>query len=108
MIHMIFELLVSSARICAYTSATPGACAVVGIATSIKQHSKNAQTLATVPPKLFFLLRFALLSRTSIYAVRFFGGNPGSNMQEIKLTRSIRTDMGEKQEFHFLGFEVSC
>src|SRR5262247_2667679 len=47
---MIFELLVSSARICAYTSATPGACAVAGSATSIKQQNKNAQTLATFPP----------------------------------------------------------
>ena len=34
MIHMIFELFVSSALICAYTSETPGACAAIGIAPS--------------------------------------------------------------------------
>jgi hypothetical protein len=42
MIHMIFELLVSSALICAYTSVRLGACAVSGIAASKKIATAHA------------------------------------------------------------------
>src|SRR6267142_6468359 len=52
-IHMILELFVSSARICAYVSETPGACAGRGTADSIKQHSTHPISFATVPPRIF-------------------------------------------------------
>src|SRR5260370_39445010 len=67
-IHIIFELFVSSARICAYTSETPGACAVAGSAVRIKQHKKTTQTLATFPPRVFRVFALRILGRTSIYA----------------------------------------
>src|SRR6202795_3046820 len=56
MIHMIFELLVSSARNKAYISESPGACAVVGIAASSKKQITHAHTLATVPPPCLQIL----------------------------------------------------
>src|SRR5437660_672518 len=52
MIHMILELLVSSARICAYISVTPGACAGSGIAASSKKHRTHPHSFDTVPPRV--------------------------------------------------------
>src|SRR5580704_16777666 len=68
MIHMIFELFVSSARISAYISDIPGACAVIGIAASNKKHTTHAHSFPTVPPKFFQESLNHLPSRTSIYA----------------------------------------
>src|SRR6266700_773240 len=70
MIHIIFELFVSSARIWAYTSETPGACAVAGSAARIKHERKNAQSLATFPPTRSLLFLFRVRSRSSIYLSR--------------------------------------
>src|SRR5580700_5742531 len=53
MIHMIFELLVSSARIRAYISVSPGACAVIGTAASSKRQIIQAHNFPTVPPNVF-------------------------------------------------------
>src|SRR5689334_10128939 len=50
MSHMIFELLVSSARIFAYTSASVGACAVTGSADKNKTHRTAPLARFTKPP----------------------------------------------------------
>src|SRR5208282_6423998 len=68
MIHMIFELFVSSARISAYISEIPGACAVIGMAASNKKHNTHAQSFPTFPPKCFQESPNRFPSRTSIYA----------------------------------------
>src|ERR1700735_2154318 len=56
MIHMIFELFVSSALICAYTSETPGACAPTAIAPrnttpAAHAHTLLPRTFSTFPPR---------------------------------------------------------
>src|SRR5271155_2852146 len=48
---MIFELFVSSARICEYISEIPGACAVNGIACSNITPTAHANAFTTVPPR---------------------------------------------------------
>jgi len=52
MIHIILELFVSSARICAYVSESPGACAGSGIAASSKKHITHAINFPTFPPRI--------------------------------------------------------
>src|SRR5205823_1092842 len=74
MIHMILELLVSSARICAYISETPGACAGSGIAASSKKHSTHPHSFDTVPPGFF-----GILARIAQPHVNIRSGLPGGN-----------------------------
>src|ERR1700678_886741 len=50
-IHMIFELFVSSALIRAYTSEIPGACAAIGMAPSNSSPARHAHAFTTVPPR---------------------------------------------------------
>src|SRR5207253_1577742 len=64
MIHMILEWFVSSARIWALTSVTPGACAVTGSAANTKQERKNALNLATFPPSGLLLAHHQYGERT--------------------------------------------
>src|SRR5689334_10301152 len=68
MIHMIFEWLVSSARICAYIPERPGACAGSGKAASNKKQRRYVQNFATVPPTPCHNVFTASLGRTQIYA----------------------------------------
>src|SRR5271169_5266399 len=68
MIHIIFELFVSSARISAYISEIPGACAVIGSAARSKKHRTHAHSFPTIPPKVFQKSPNHPPSRTSIYA----------------------------------------
>src|SRR5271167_4999401 len=76
MIHMILELLVSSMRICVYTSERLGACAGNGSAASRQSDKATAWSLDTVPPELNEL-RFA---RTRM--VRAMGSPPGGGVEE--------------------------
>src|SRR5882757_1182380 len=68
MIHMILELFVSSARICAYISESPGACAGSGIAASSKKHSTRPHSFATVPPRILRKFSARIANRWTIYA----------------------------------------
>src|SRR5215471_3689344 len=87
MIHMIFELLVSSARICAYTSATAGACAVAGCATRIKPPNKNAQTLAMFSLlKRFTVLMLCVLESHANIHFAAFAGNRCKRMYKNRQT----------------------
>src|SRR5579872_473531 len=65
MTHMIFELFVSSARICAYIPASPGACAGNGMAASSKKQSTHPNNFATVPPAMFLRFNVPRSSRNS-------------------------------------------
>src|SRR5690242_10523208 len=80
---MIFELFVSSARICAYTSETPGACAVAGSATRIKQHNNSAQTLAISPPNPFTVLALRSQPHVNIHSPRFAGNQRAKKNGEL-------------------------
>src|SRR6266403_3086071 len=68
MIHIILELFVSSARICAYISESAGACAGSGIAASSKKHNTHAHSFATVPPRILRKFSARIASRWTIYA----------------------------------------
>src|ERR1700735_3205223 len=63
MIHMIFELFVSSALICAYTSETPGACAAIGIAptSNIPATHATAIPVHVLPARAMHLTDFTTL-----------------------------------------------
>ena len=68
MIHMILELLVSSAQISAYISESPGASAGSGMATRSTKHTTHPHSFATVPPRILRKFQLASPDRTSIYA----------------------------------------
>src|SRR5438876_1114996 len=103
MSHMIFALLVSSERICAYTSDMPVAGAVIGSATNIKQHSKYVQIQPTLPPQTHRALAQpeCLLSR--VYpAPECAAHGPGVGCQPASARRFAKRNPGRDRRRFFV------
>src|SRR2546429_9050331 len=100
MMHIVFALLLSSARICAYSTEMHGAWGMFGSATNIKQHSKNVQILATLPPQTPRARVLRILGRRSIYSQRF--------LQAIAVQTSKRARNGGNADPVPSSFACNC
>src|ERR1700722_5703771 len=116
MIHMIFELFVSSARICAHTSASPGACACKGPAAPNKPNEKETPAGATenlanlADTFITFLLDVAICSslrdkdttRNPLRAFRqkfFLVHRPPAHIRACVSARNVRTKPSQPHIF---------